>query len=92
MPELMRSKTVQGMAMRHGAEHVGNFFLAGKEGAPEFTDEDEEVLVLFASQAATAIANARTHCDEQRRGRTSRPWSTPRRSASWSSMPGPAIR
>ena len=27
---------------------------------------DEEVLVLFASQAATAIANARTHRDERR--------------------------
>ena len=26
-----------------------------------FTDEDEEILVLFASQAAPAIANARTY-------------------------------
>ena len=31
-----------------------------------FTDEDEEILVLFASQAATAIANARTYRAEQR--------------------------
>ena len=31
-----------------------------------FTDEDEEVLVLFASQAASAIANARTYRAEQR--------------------------
>ena len=31
-----------------------------------FTDEDEKVLVLFAAQAATAIANARTYRDEQR--------------------------
>ena len=46
--------------------HVGNFFLAEKEGGREFTSEDEEVLVLFASQAATAIASARTHRDEQR--------------------------
>ena len=36
------------------------------EGPPEFTAEEEEVLVLFASQAATAIANARTHRDERR--------------------------
>ena len=43
-----------------------NRFLAEKESAPEFTDEDEEVLMLFASQAAAAIANARTHRDEQR--------------------------
>ena len=65
-PDLMRSKTFQGTPMRHRGEHVGNFFLAEKEGAAEFTAEDEEVLVLFASQAATAIANARTHRDEQR--------------------------
>ena len=46
--------------------HVGDFFLADKAGGQEFTDEDEEVLVLFASQAATAIANARTYRREQR--------------------------
>ena len=64
--ELTRYKTFQGMPMRHRDVHVGNFFLAEKEGSHAFTDEDEEVLVLFASQAATAIANARTHRDEQR--------------------------
>ena len=46
--------------------HVGNFYLVEKEGGEAFTDEDEEVLVLFASQAATAIANARTYRAEQR--------------------------
>ena len=40
---------------------VGSFFLAEKESGREFTAEDEQVLVLFAAQAATAIANARTH-------------------------------
>ena len=64
--DLMRSKTFQGTPMRHRDAHVGNFFLAEKEGAPAFTDEDEEILVLFASQAATAIANARTHRNERR--------------------------
>ena len=64
--DLMRANTFQGTPMRHRGEHVGNFFLAGKEGAPEFTAEDEEVLFLFACQAATAIANARIHRDEQR--------------------------
>ena len=65
-PDLMRSNTFQGSPMRHRGENIGHFFLAGKEGAAEFTAKDEEVLVLFASQAATAIANARTHRDEQR--------------------------
>ena len=60
------SRSFQGTPMRHHDEHVGHFFLAGKEGAAEFTDEDEEILVLFASQAASAIANARTHSAEQR--------------------------
>ena len=63
--DLMRSKTFQGTPMRHRDAHVGNFFLAEKEGAPAFTDEDEEILLLFASQAATAIANARAHRDER---------------------------
>ena len=58
--------TFQGTPLHHRGETVGHFFLAGKEGAPAFTDEDEEVLVLFASQAATAINNARTYRDEKR--------------------------
>ena len=65
-PALIRSKTFQGTPMRHRGHHVGNFFLAEKKGATEFTDEDEEILLLFASQAATAIANARTHLAERR--------------------------
>ena len=52
--------------MRHRGVQVGNFFLADKAGGQEFTDEDEGVLVLLASQAATAIANARTYRREQR--------------------------
>ena len=64
--DLMHAKTFQGTPMRHRDTQVGNLFLAGKEGAPEFTAADEEVLVLFGSLAATAIANARTHRDEQR--------------------------
>ena len=32
----------------------------------EFTAEDEETLVMFASQAALVIANARRHREEQR--------------------------
>ncbi|MYB60068.1 MAG: response regulator [Gemmatimonadetes bacterium] len=56
----------QGTSMRYRGLHVGNFFLADKESGEAFTNEDEEVLVLFASQAATTIANARAHRAEQR--------------------------
>ena len=73
--DLMRSKTLQCTPMRHRDVDVGHFFLAEKEGGHEFTSADEEVLVLFASQAATAIANARTHRDERRARPTWRPWS-----------------
>ncbi len=65
-PDLMLAKTFQGTPMRHRDVLVGHFFLAEKEGAPAFTDDDEEVLMLFASQAATAIANARAHAAERR--------------------------
>ena len=65
-PDLMREKTMAGTPMRHHGAHVGSFFLNGKQGGPEFTREDEEILVLFASQAAAAITNARKHRDEQR--------------------------
>ena len=64
--ERLPSGSFQGTPMRCRGLHVGNFFLAEKEGGEEFTSEDEELLVLFASQAATAIANARTHGAEQR--------------------------
>ena len=59
-------RAFQGTPMRHRGAQVGTFFLGEKETGPEFTGEDEEVMALFASQAAAAIANAHTHRDEQR--------------------------
>ena len=55
-----------GAPIRHRGQHVGNFYLSGKEGGAEFTDEDEETLAMFASHAAMAIANARRLQSEQR--------------------------
>ena len=55
-----------GAPVRHGGESVGHIYLGQKEGAAEFTREDEETLVVFASQAALAIANARRYRDEHR--------------------------
>ena len=45
---------------------VGHLNLSDKQGDEEFTQEDEDTLVLFASQAALAIANARRHREERR--------------------------
>ena len=50
----------------HGEERVGNIYVAEKREGAEFTHEDEETLVMFASQAAMVIANARRYRDEQR--------------------------
>ena len=59
-------RTLQGIPLRHRGEHVGSFFLGNKEDGQAFTSEDEEILALFASQAAAAIENARTHRDVER--------------------------
>ena len=59
-------KTLLGAPMRHRGEHVGNLYVAEKEGGREFTREDEETLVMFASQATMVVVNARRHRDEQR--------------------------
>ena len=64
--DLMLSKTFQCAPMRYRDVLVGNFFLAEKKRGQDFTAADEEILTLFASQAATAIANARTHRKELR--------------------------
>lgn len=60
-PHTWSSPTLQGTPMLHQGEHLGIFFLGDKQDGREFTSEDEEILVLFASQAAAAISNARTH-------------------------------
>ena len=65
-PARMFSRSFQGTPMRHRGAGVGIFFLADKADGEAFTEADEEVLMLFASQAASAIANARTHRDERR--------------------------
>ena len=52
--------------IRHGGEGVGNIYVAKSDPGLEFSREDEETLVMFASQAALVIANARRHREERR--------------------------
>ena len=54
------------MVLRYAGESFGAIYLVEKQSSPEFTSEDEETLVMFASQAALVIANARKHQDELR--------------------------
>ena len=65
-PPLGPVKAFLGAPIRLRGQQVGNLYLSGKEGDGEFTPEDEDTLVMFAAQAAMAIANARRHRDEQR--------------------------
>ena len=51
--------------MFHRGVRVGHVFLGDREDGGEFTREDEETLVMFASQAALVIANAGAHREER---------------------------
>ena len=50
----------------HQGVRAGTIFVGDDAPGREFTSEDEETLVLFASQAAQVVANARRYRDEQR--------------------------
>ena len=51
--------------MFHRGVLVGHVFVGDTEDGREFTQEDEETLVMFASQAALVIANARAYREER---------------------------
>ena len=50
----------------HDREDIARLHVAGKNGDEEFTPEHRTLLLMFASHAGAAIANARTHSQEQR--------------------------
>ena len=52
--------------VRHQGTGVGTIFMGHGEDGREFTREDEETLVLFASQAAMAVSSSRRYGDERR--------------------------
>ena len=52
--------------IRHRGVSAGNIHVGKEESGQEFSREDEETLVMFASQAALIVANARRHREEQR--------------------------
>ncbi len=54
------------MPMFHRDARVGHIFVGDKDGGKEFTRADEETLVMFASQAALVVGNARRHREERR--------------------------
>lgn len=70
MPGLVLPEPVNSMTsfltapIRYRAESLGAIYLA--HDGHEFTQEDEDTLVMFASQAALVLGNARRYRDEQR--------------------------
>ena len=52
--------------IRNKGVRLGSIYVSRGEAGSEFTREDEDTLVMFASQAALVIANARRYRDEQR--------------------------
>ena len=58
-----------GVPVRIRDQIFGNLYLAEKQGATEFTDDDEEIVVALAAAAGVAIDNARLYALAQRRQR-----------------------
>ena len=52
--------------IRNRDKRMGSIYLARGVKGSEFTNEDEDVLLMFAAQAALVIANARRFRNEQR--------------------------
>ncbi len=68
MPRFLPSVPLGSMLVapiRHHGVGVGTIYLAHGFDGREFSQEDEDTLVLFASQAAMAIANAHRHREER---------------------------
>jgi signal transduction histidine kinase len=54
-----------GLPIRVAGSTVGDFYLTEKAGSTEFSDDDEELVEMFALHAGLAIQNARLHLDQQ---------------------------
>ena len=52
--------------MLHRGDRVGHVFVGDREDGQAFSRADEEILVMFAAQAALVIANAGAHREERR--------------------------
>ena len=67
-PPMPVSSTLAFLAapIRHRGQRVGGIYVGEKQGGQEFSPEDEETMVTFASQAALVIANARRYREEER--------------------------
>ena len=69
LPRFLPSVSISSLMVapiRHRGVGVGTIYLAHETGDRQYTEEDEETLVMFSSQAAMVIANARQHREVRR--------------------------
>jgi signal transduction histidine kinase len=82
IPDIAKDPRAYGFPPNHPAMHsflgapiiahgevFGDIYLTEKQDAPEFTLEDEEAILVLASQAGVAIDNARLYEETRRRER-----------------------
>ena len=55
-----------GVPVEHGGEILGVFWVGRKKEDPPFTDQDLQVLTLFANQASVALTNAKQYEELQK--------------------------
>jgi signal transduction histidine kinase len=60
-------KSFLGAPVKARGKIFGNIYLTEKQGADEFSQEDERALVVLATQAGVAIENARLHEEARQR-------------------------
>ncbi len=66
LPMPVEVSAVLVVPIRHQGVDVGRILLGKSKSGEEFVQEDEEALVMFASQVALVIANASRYREEQR--------------------------
>ncbi|TAK31319.1 MAG: GAF domain-containing protein [Chloroflexota bacterium] len=64
-PHHPQMKTFLGVPIVSRNVVIGNLYLTDKHGGEEFTQQDEDAIVMLAAQAAIAIENARLYEQEQ---------------------------
>ncbi len=60
-------RTFLGVPIVLAGEAWGNLYLTEKQGGAEFTEDDEDAVIVLAEWAAIAIENARLYEDSERR-------------------------
>ena len=61
LPDTNKMTCPLGIPIVHKGRYMGNLYMIDKQDAQEFSQEDESLMVMFATQAAVAIENTRIY-------------------------------